>query len=88
MEGMFMLRRPILMVILLCVFAGSAPLQGQDDFLPMAVWYGGGKARAPMLEPEPLKKKDAWRKDLQQIKTLGFNSVRCWIDWAREASDV
>ena len=20
------------------------------DFLPMAVWYGGGKARAPMLE--------------------------------------
>ncbi len=48
----------------------------------MAVWYGGGKARAPMLEADPLAKKEAWRRDLRQIKALGFNTVRCWMDWA------
>ncbi len=52
------------------------------DFLPMAVWYGGGKARAPMLERDARSKKDVWRADLKQIKSLGFNTVRCWIDWA------
>src|SRR5918999_1187370 len=51
-------------------------------FFPMAVWYGGGKARAPMLEPEPRSKKEIWRKDVRQIKALGFNTVRAWIDWA------
>ena len=51
------------------------------DYFPMAVWYGGGKARAPMLEPDPLSKKEAWRSDLREIKGLGFNTVRCWIDW-------
>ncbi len=48
----------------------------------MSVWYGGGKARAPMLERDPLSHAAAWRKDLAQIKQLGFNTVRCWIDWA------
>ena len=48
----------------------------------MAVWYGGGKARAPMLEADPRAKKEEWRRDLRQIKALGFNAVRCWIDWA------
>jgi beta-galactosidase len=48
----------------------------------MAVWYGGGTARAPMVERGARTKKDAWRKDLQQIKALGFNTVRAWIDWA------
>ena len=48
----------------------------------MAVWYGGGKARAPMLEADPRAKKEEWRRDLKQIKALGFNTVRCWIDWA------
>ncbi|MFB3825641.1 MAG: beta-galactosidase [Bryobacteraceae bacterium] len=52
------------------------------DYLPMAVWYGGGKARAPMLEPEPRARIETWRKDLRQIKSLGFNAIRCWIDWA------
>jgi beta-galactosidase len=53
-----------------------------ETFFPMSVWYGGGKARAPMLERDPLMKIDLWRRDLQQIKQLGFNTVRCWIDWA------
>ncbi len=48
----------------------------------MAVWYGGGKARAPMLESDPRAKKEAWCRDLRQIKALGFNTVRCWMDWA------
>ena len=48
----------------------------------MSVWYGGGKARAPMLERDPWSKVDAWRQDLAEIKQLGFNTVRCWIDWA------
>lgn len=52
------------------------------DFLPVAVWYGGGKARAPMLERDARAKKEIWRKDIRQIKSLGFNTVRTWIDWA------
>jgi beta-galactosidase len=53
-----------------------------QKFLPIAVWYGGGKVRAPMLDPDPSAHRDAWRADLRQIKALGFNSVRTWIDWA------
>jgi beta-galactosidase len=48
----------------------------------MSVWYGGGRARAPMLERDPRSKVELWRKDLAQIHRLGFNSVRCWIDWS------
>ena len=48
----------------------------------MAVWYGGGKARAPMLERDARSKKELWRKDVQAIKQLGFNTLRAWIDWA------
>jgi beta-galactosidase len=51
-------------------------------FFPVAVWYGGGKARAPMIERDARSKKEIWRKDVQQIKALGFNTVRAWIDWA------
>jgi len=54
----------------------------QTEFFPVSVWYGGGKARAPMLEANPGAHKEAWRKDLKQIKALGFNTVRAWIDWA------
>lgn len=62
-----------------------APLAGarpELKTLPMAVWYGGGKARAPMLEPDARQKKEQWRADVRQIKALGFNTVRAWIDWA------
>lgn len=52
------------------------------EFFPMAAWYGGGKARAPMLEKNARAKKEIWRKDVRQIKALGFNTVRTWIDWA------
>lgn len=64
---------------------GNLPASGQsraDVFFPMAVWYGGGRARAPMLEPNPRAERDRWRADVQKIKELGFNSIRCWVDWA------
>lgn len=51
------------------------------DFFPVSVWYAGGKARAPMLEKFTPEKRDIWRKDLFQIKSLGFNTVRSWVEW-------
>ena len=67
----------------------TVPLTGQEptpapalQTLPMAVWYGGGKARAPMLERDARQKKEAWRADVKAIKSLGFTTVRAWIDWA------
>jgi beta-galactosidase GanA len=59
----------------------AAALATPQNF-PVAVWYGGGKVRAPMLEADPKSHADAWRRDVQQIKATGFNTVRCWIDWA------
>lgn len=69
-------RLTLLLAAALCASAQTA------DFFPVAVWYGGGKARAPMLEPNARAKKELWRKDVQQIRALGFNSIRAWIDWA------
>lgn len=70
------LRSRLFIALLFCLPASTA------DFFPMAVWYSGGKARAPMLERNPREKKELWRKDIRQIKALGFNTVRTWIDWA------
>src|SRR5205823_9201381 len=64
------------------LLATALSRRATPDFLPIAVWYGGGKARAPMLDPDPRAHRDAWRADLRQIKSLGFNSVRTWVDWA------
>ena len=35
-----------------------------------------------MLESGARLKKELWRKDVRQIKALGFNTIRTWIDWA------
>jgi len=51
------------------------------DFFPVSVWYPGGKARAPMLETVTPESAAVWRKDLEQIKSLGFNTVRTWVEW-------
>jgi len=50
-------------------------------FFPVSVWYAGGTARAPMLEKVTPEKVAVWRQDLQQIRRLGFNTVRCWVEW-------
>ncbi len=51
------------------------------DFFPVSVWYSGGKARAPMLSTITPQSRDEWRRDLEQIKALGFNTVRTWVEW-------
>ena len=53
-----------------------------NSFFPVAVWYSGGKARAPMLEPLDATSAARWGKDLDQIKAVGFNTVKCWVDWS------
>ncbi|PYV13141.1 MAG: hypothetical protein DMG21_21750 [Acidobacteria bacterium] len=77
----------------LAAIAGVAASGGQEavrrapaNFFPVAVWYGGGKARAPMLEPVDGKSEERWGKDLDTIKSLGFNTVKCWVDWATAES--
>jgi beta-galactosidase len=62
--------------------APPAGAQAPSEHLPVAVWYGGGTARAPMLEADAREKKESWRKDVRQIRALGFTAIRCWIDWA------
>jgi len=69
-------------VTLLLSLVVAPPLFAAQDFVPIAVWYGGGKARAPMLEGDARAKKELWRKDLKQIKSVGFNTFRAWVDWA------
>jgi beta-galactosidase len=54
----------------------------EPDFFPFSVWYSGGKARAPMLSAMTPQSREEWRRDLQQIRDLGFNTVRTWVEWA------
>jgi beta-galactosidase len=35
-----------------------------------------------MLVRDPAREGEAWLRDLQTIKSLGFNHVRTWVDWA------
>ncbi len=58
------------------------PRLSQPPDLMISVWYNGGKARAPMLSPLTANSRAEWRRDLQQIKSLGFNTVRGWVDWS------
>ncbi|UWZ85051.1 beta-galactosidase [Occallatibacter riparius] len=53
----------------------------QAKFFPVSVWYSGGKARAPMLEPVNTGSAAAWSEDLRKIKGLGFNTIRTWVEW-------
>lgn len=50
-------------------------------FFPVSTWYSGGKARAPMLSRIDANSEKEWRADLEQIKQLGFNTVRTWVEW-------
>ncbi len=53
-----------------------------EPFIPIAVWYTGGRARATMVRPPDADSPTTWRRDLETIKACGFNTVRCWVDWA------
>lgn len=72
------------LILVLLVFSSTLTMSGQvksdnvnieKDFFPFSVWYSGGKARAPMLSKITESSEAEWRKDLQQIKDLGFNTV-------------
>ena len=72
----------VLAIIILAGPCGPAfSAEGKDGFFPVSVWYAGGKARAPMLEKVTSESPGLWKKDLEQIKSLGFNTVRTWIEW-------
>ncbi len=86
------MHRTVAGLLLVGLFAGAAseawsqenrrPVH-EPDFFPFSVWYSGGKARAPMLTEITPASREEWRRDLQQIKDLGFNTVRTWVEWAR-----
>ncbi len=58
----------------------GAPPEG--SIYPIAVWYGGGKARAPMQEADARAHRSLWKKDLEQIRGLGFPAIKTWVEWA------
>ena len=61
----------------------QVPPRTQDgSFFPMAVWYSGGKARAPMIAALNADSEREWRGDLERIRSLGFNTVRTWVEWS------
>ncbi len=76
-------KRKILFLVWVLIAASNPvfPQEKDRDFYPVSVWYAGGKARAPMLEKVTAESPRLWKKDLEQIKSLGFNTVRCWIEW-------
>ena len=74
--------RQALWLVALLSLSAAAPQPRSQPFIPIGVWYGGGTARAPMLVREPAKEREAWKRDLATIKSLGFNSVKTWVDWA------
>jgi beta-galactosidase len=86
LEGVPMPRKIFFLLLhtaLLFCICFSLTAQYQTDFFPFSVWYSGGTARAPMLSEITPESRGAWRKDLEQIKSLGFNTVRTWVEWAK-----
>ena len=55
----------------------------KNDFFVFSTWYVGGKPRAPMVSDVTPASRETWRADLQQIRDLGFNTVRTWVEWGR-----
>jgi beta-galactosidase len=62
--------------------AHASTAEAQKSLYPLAVWYGGGKVRAPMLERIDATSAERWGKDLDQIRSVGFRTVKTWVDWA------
>ena len=62
--------------------AAQTPQLRSGPFVPIGVWYGGGTIQPPVTPRDPSAERDAWRTDLQAIRSLGFNSIRSWVDWA------
>lgn len=80
------LKSKLLLLLILSITFGVQGQKKHDGiekgFFPFSVWYSGGKARAPMLSDITPDSEKEWRADLQQIRNLGFNTVRTWVEWA------
>jgi len=75
--------RYISLVFAVLFTVGAAPNDPPEKTIyPIAVWYGGGKARAPMQEADAPSRRAAWKKDLEQIRGLGFPAIKTWVEWA------
>jgi beta-galactosidase len=74
-------KRALAAVLLIILIGPAFSAEKKSDFFPVSVWYAGGTARAPMLEKVTAESPPLWKKDLEQIKHLGFNTVRTWIEW-------
>ena len=74
----------ILALLMAALSLSAAPAQQvrSEPFVPVGVWYGGGTCARRCCRASPAKEKEAWRRDLTTIKSLGFNSVKNWVDWA------
>lgn len=72
----------VILMLLPSIAIGVKANEIEKGFFPFSVWYSGGKARAPMLSKITENSEKEWRADLQQIKDLGFNTVRTWVEWA------
>jgi beta-galactosidase len=53
----------------------------EEEFFPIAVWYGGTFMRPPMMSREVLDKNKV-ENDLRKIRKTGFNAIKYWVDWA------
>jgi beta-galactosidase len=83
MKGATVVRHTLKLGLLIGVLGGAwLRAAATEPFFPVAVWYSGGTARAPMLSPIEPGSERAWRQDLATIKALGFNTVRTWVEWS------
>jgi beta-galactosidase len=78
------IKKTLLFLIAMSITTSAVTQDRMVDpgFFPFSVWYSGGKARAPMLSELTPESEEEWRHDLKQIKALGFNTVRTWVEWA------
>src|SRR6185295_949300 len=74
-------------VVAILAIPPSLRPQSSAPFVPIGVWYGGGTTRAPMVSRNPAPEREAWRRDLAAIHSLGFNSIKTWVDWASAEPD-
>jgi len=82
MKKLFLVRILLLLLVGNILQAQEKPAYNKEQFFPFAVWYSGGKERATMLSEVTPGSREEWKKDMVQIKSLGFNSVKTWIEWS------